>query len=270
MSNDTVTHEIQLARARSAAYGLVSHGLGYPERGLIDTLRDPGRWTKWPEVLGRVDAETAGRLEGVRAALEVAEPTGLQSTYNAMFGHAVRGKAPPYELEYGWSEIVQQASSLADIAGFYAAFGMEMIPGANERPDHITAECEFMSVLCTKEAHAIEAATADNLAICKKAQAGFLKDHLACWTPAFAHRASQVDSKGFYGALTGFAAALVVGECRRFGLTVGAPTLPLRQADPVEDTSITCGPADCHSPGTAEDFVQVSVGQSGAPQGDQS
>lgn len=261
--------EFEIAQARGAVYGLISHGFQYPNRELINTLTDPACWSSWPHVLLSVDIAGARQLETVRAALQAeaaglgedsdAEPTKLQDTFDDLFGHAVRGKAPPYELEYGRSEIIQQASHLADVAGFYAAFGMEVDHRANDRGDHIAVECEFMNVLCAKEARALEKGEADHLGICVDAQHDFLKDHLARWVPAFAHRIQQANPQGFYGALAAFTKAFVAGECRRFEIRMGPPTLELRSVDPVLDRSISCGPTVVQPNRTEEELVQLSV-----------
>ncbi|MHC4234837.1 MAG: TorD/DmsD family molecular chaperone, partial [Planctomycetota bacterium] len=224
MTADTAPADFVVARARHTAYGLVSLGFQYPDRALVDTLNDPARWASWPEVLGEIYAEAAGKLAVVRAALPrpgARDSSELQATFNQLFGHAVRGKCPPYELEYGRGEILQQASALADISGFYAAFGMEVSHDAADRPDHVSVECEFMSVLCAKQARAINAGEADHAEICSDAQRTFLRDHLARWLPGFAHRVSQADPNGFYGALAGFASGLLAGGCRQFDLAAG-------------------------------------------------
>ncbi len=158
--------ETTVALVRQAAYGLISLGFQYPDSQLVETLCEAQRWSAWPEWLGDLDGDAAKRLAELRALLEpfaVAGghthkdgSAGLQDAFNGLFGHAVRGKCPPYELEYGRAEIIQQASGLADIAGFYTAFGMEVSQNAFDRADHVAVESEFMSVLCAKEAHAIQ------------------------------------------------------------------------------------------------------------------
>ncbi len=266
MPTPSVARDITSAQARGVAYGLVSNGFQYPDRELLDSLRDPARWSSWPEALQQFYG--AGLppcyLDAVRASLgaeveAAAKPTELQETFNRLFGHAVRGRCPPYELEYGGSEIIQQASGLADIAGFYSAFGMEVSRDADDRADHVAIECEFMSVLCVKEAHAGEKSEADHLDICVKAQRSFLKDHLGCWLPAFANRVGQADPDGFYGALARFASALLAAECARFEIAGGPKTLQLRSVDPVLDTSISCGSTDSGSGGAEDELVQLNL-----------
>ncbi len=267
--------DYETAQARRVAYGLISYGFQYPERAVVDAVADPQRWSSWPDVLHGFAPEAAAHLAAVRASLAagvpcragitapggepVVEPTELQETFNSLFGHAVRGKCPPYELEYGRSEIIQQASFLADVAGFYAAFGVEMSHGACDRPDHIAAESEFMSILCAKEAYAIEQCAIDHLAISVKAQRDFLRDHLARWLSAFAHRVCKADLHGFYGALARFAAAFGAAECHRFEISSGSQTLGLRHVDPERDASIGCGTTSCGSGGVGDELVELGV-----------
>ncbi len=288
MTTSLSSCELEISQARGAAYALISYGFQYPDRSLINALTDPARWSSWPDVLQRVAAETTEHLaaayallpatgkhvlregntclpppaadEGMPPADVLAELPVWQETFSRLFGHAVRGKCPPYELEYGRSEIIQQAFFLADIAGFYSAFGTEVDRDADERADHIAVESEFMSVLCTKEAYAIKEGNPDHLDISVNAQRDFLKDHLARWLPAFANRVQQADPQGFYGKLAGFASAFVLAECRRFEITAGPHTVELRPADPVLDTSLSCGPAPHGSGGAGDELVQLTVG----------
>ncbi len=250
--------DISVTQGRSAAYTLVAHGFRYPDDELTSILAEPARWLSWPEALCAIDAGLAGPLEAVRASLRAyragesavatnppdANTPALQDTFNDLFGHAVHGKCPPYELEYGRSEIIQRASSLADVSGFYAAFGAQVADATYDRPDHITVECEFMSLLCSKEAHAAEAGDTEHLKMCIDAQRGFLKDHLSCWLPGFAYRVSQADPSGFYGVLSGFAAQFIASECRRFEIAIGPQTIELTAADPALDTMMDCPTAD--------------------------
>lgn len=241
------TQKSDLARARSAAYGLIALGFQYPDRETVATLADSRRWERWPDVLHEVDGHLQTSLQlvhdAVRACSDYSDDAHreLQERYDSLFGHAVRGRCPVYEMEYGRHEIIRQASDLADLAGFYRAFGLEIASGANGRPDHITAECEFMSALCSKEAHAYAQGDKKNADICLDAERAFLRDHLARWLPALAHRVQAADADGLFSALARFADALVKAECGHFDIHPGPSTLELKPPDPVLDTQISCG-----------------------------
>ncbi len=254
--------DVDIAQARRAAYGLIAHGFQYPQGDAVESMADPGRWSAWPEVLHRVAPEATEKLAAVRAIGQCSAPDTTsclaerQDSFNHIFGHAVRSQCPPYELEYGRGEIIQQASFLADVGGFYNAFGMEVDPAVSERGDHISVEAEFMSALCAKEAHAIAQGDADHCEIAVKAQRDFLLDHLARWIPAFADRVRKADPRSFYGVLAEFSAAFIETECRRLEIPSGPPTLELRPVDSELDTSINCGSS---SGGAGDEIIELNV-----------
>ena len=248
----TVTQSLQeldVALARSAAYELLANGWRHPDAALIGALADPARWSSCRDLLERLDAELAAKLDALRKELAIAHDgiaggtallAALCTAYVRLFGHAVRSQCPPYELEYGRSEIIQQASELADIAWFYSAFGLEMNDASFERVDHVAAECEFMSVLCAKEARAVATDDSGLLESCVDAERSFLRDHLARWFPAFTYRVRQAKRDGFYAALAEFSAHWIGHECRHFEISQGQQFMELMPADPERDTTISC------------------------------
>lgn len=105
----------------------------------------------------------------------------LNSEYEQAFGLLVTTACPPYETEYIDGKLsFQRSAELADIAGFYRAFGMD---AAADRPDHIAIELEFMAVLINLECRA---ETADQFEIARQAQMTFVREHLSWWVPTFA------------------------------------------------------------------------------------
>lgn len=265
MAYSSSVEESELAGARSAAYGLIAHGFHYPDKETIATLIDARRWENWPSVLHRADAQPRKSLRLLQDDVRTLETCRedahreLMQRYDGLFGHAVRGTCPAYEMEYGRNEIIRQASDLADLAGFYHAFGLEIANGAEGRPDHITAECEFMSALCAKEAHAYTRGDDQNAEICLDAERGFLRDHLARWLPAFTHRVEEEDAGGLFASLARFADAFVKAECSHFDIQAGPPTLKLKPPDPVLDTQISCGSTGCGTSPADQPLVQLGT-----------
>lgn len=257
----------RIAGARGGAYALMGAAFRYPTSIPFHALTVPAFWEQTLSPLENGDSEWSEaraalhegieRLGGDGASLTDAQ-TELEDEYSSLFGHAVRGACPPYELEYGPGEIVQRAPDLADIAGFYAAFGLEMAPDS-DRPDHIMAECEFMSALCFKEAAAGEADSMEHVEQCQAAQRAFLRDHLSFWLPAFSRRLGELARPGFYADVAKFARVFIEEECHRFHLPLGPVWLELRPADPERDTSIECGPEDSCVPGGSQPLVQLTV-----------
>lgn len=273
--------EAQCAGSRGAVYSLMAMAFRDPDSKSRRALADPAKWCHWPEALHRIDPDAAKCLGDLRSCLHKSdialendhdrELGSLQDAFVELFGHTVRAKCPPYELEYGRGEIGQRASDLADIAGFYSAFGMAISGEAEDRPDHVSIECEFMNVLCAKEAHALETGEAELLHSVRKAQLDFVRDHLARWLPAFSHRVGEAAAHEFYGALAEFAAAFMAGECRRLGVDAGPRLMELGPANPDLDASIDCGGPTACAPGSGQEFTPLNIetprtegGQSGS------
>lgn len=106
----------------------------------------------------------------------------------------IKGEAPPYEASYEPSSVPtavplgRGVHQLADVAGFYRAFGFEV---QGERPDHLVAELEFVALLCVKEAFARLSRDPEGAEVCAEARAKFLDQHLRPWLPAFHARVAE-------------------------------------------------------------------------------
>ena len=113
--------------------------------------------------------------------------------YYAAFDVSGKSYCPPTETTHtsdtpghGLTRNVE----LADIAGFYRAFGVELNEQV-ERVDCIAAELEFLQLVAAKQAIACEALGQDNaeaaeqVEICRNAAQAFLKDHLTRWLGKF-------------------------------------------------------------------------------------
>ncbi len=143
-------------------------------------------------------------------------PSRLNEAYERTFGLLVSGTCPPYETEYVNSKFTfQRSQQLADVSGFYTAFGLEPSSQHPERQDHIVLELEFMAFLLGLERRAAESdelESGERVAVCRDALERFLEQHLAWWVPTFSKLLSMEDPEGYYGALARFLAAFVPAE----------------------------------------------------------
>ena len=176
----------------------------------------------------------------------------LRAEFDRVFGLVVPRECPPYETEYhSSSETFFRSQQLADIAGFYRAFGLDAAHDRPDRPDHVALELEFMAFLLMKRrlavAQADKAADAPNHArVCEDAEHSFFRDHLAWWMPAFATGLRRKAGGGYYSALGQVLAALIPVE--RHHLHVAAALKPAQPdlIEPPEEQAGCSGALTCH------------------------
>jgi TorA maturation chaperone TorD len=104
---------------------------------------------------------------------------------------------------------------LADIAGFYKAFGLQVSSTHPDRPDHVVLQCEFLAQLIHLQWQAgqsFDPLDALHVRVCDEAAHRFLKEHVIWWFPAFAKLLVLQNPGGFYEAVAHFLAALVTAE----------------------------------------------------------
>jgi TorA maturation chaperone TorD len=229
---------LEQAIGRSAVYGLLAQALAFPHAGQGAAI------TELLPALAALPGMVAGDADELAGSLPEREVLAVE--YARLFTHSTSRDCPPFETAYAAKEIFQQTQQMADIAGFYRAFGVEVTPGG-ERVDHICAELEFMQLLAAKEAYAYQHMGAARVRQCRKAQRLFLRDHLACWGPGLGRRLAMLDRSGWYGRAGRLLAGWLEEECRALDVTpvqtTDTPVLPWPEPD--EE-----GPAD--SPFLAE------------------
>lgn len=103
---------------------------------------------------------------------------------------------------------------MADVAGFYRAFGVEVRPGT-EKPDHVGVELEFLHLLAVKAAAALERGEAERAEICREAAAAFLDEHLGAWAGELPAALAEAEPHGFYVLAAELVAGFVEGERER-------------------------------------------------------
>ena len=231
-SNDSQSFEIEeaLKAARQALYRFAALCLADPRTGSWRALVEPGSRRLIEEAVAVVRDEKPARPRSLgpgERGLESLEPAPvfdrlpasedeLHALYERCFGLVVSGACPPHETDYVEQKLVfRRSHELADVSGFYRAFGVEPSRSNPERCDHIVLELEFLAFLLSQERRAVlstEVGGSEKANTCRDAQKKFLEDHLSWWAPAFARLLEREDPRGFYGATAQFLSALIPTE----------------------------------------------------------
>lgn len=224
------TFDGALCFARQSLYRFAALTLVDPRRGTWEHLSHPSTAQLVRDAAALVRGEPAADAQplglGERPLLDLdpalilarlpANADGLNAAYEQTFGLLVSSNCPPYETEYINSKFTfQRSQGLADIAGFYSAFGLEPSSAHPERHDHLALELEFIAFLLGLEREAATSDSADRVersTICRDAQRKFLAEHLVWWVPTFARLLNRQDPEGFYDAVSQFLAALMTTE----------------------------------------------------------
>ncbi len=170
----------------------------------------------------------------------------IGADYDRIFGLLTCRECPPYETEYHpTSEAFFRAQQLADVAGFYRAFGVKPARATPERPDHISLELEFMAFVLLKKRLALGSQDPERwerVDVCDDVQRRFFEEHLAWWVPAFATGLLRKAGAGLYASLARIVAAFIAAERGHFELP--PPRRPI-QVTRIERPEEQAGCAGC-------------------------
>lgn len=235
----TAAERLDRVLARADAYRLLAAAFRDPDGPLPGDL-ETDALIDAIEALG-VTVDPAER-EVVRA---IDDRPARAGEHRAIFGHTVAHGCPPYETEYGRRHIFGQAQELADIGGFYGAFGLRPA-NDGERLDHISCELEFLAIVALKEAYAVARGHDDAAVISRDAAGAFLRDHPGRWLLALAGRIGRSAPHTGFAVLASLAARVVEAHATELG--VAPDHLGPDDIRPIEDEPegfvFTCGVDD--------------------------
>ena len=224
---------IREALSRAAIYRVLAAAFAYPEPGHAD---DVGRAAA--SALPWATASVRSALAELVAAPASGDADVLADQYVALFDGQVA--CPPYEGAYGPPRLGGKSMELADIAGFYDAFGMIRTGRQPDADDHVGAELEFMAALALKQAWALVEGDADRARIARDAQRSFFADHLGRWGDAFAIRVQEMAPAGFHGTAARLLAAWLRAESTLLAVTL----VPVAHRAAEDDAPLTCPMAE--------------------------
>ena len=181
-----------------------------------------------------------------------------RSAYADAFGVEGEGTVSQYEVTYAPGTLVTNTDRIADIAGFYRAFGLDLSEDERDRADALPTQLEFCQHLALSRAVLTESGD-DGVEIVTDATAAFLEDHLGRWIPRFVDEVRDEVDEPYYHALVDLLEAVVAMDVDHFDVDPDefdeTPTAPLETLSGLERDEhgrleMTCGGApDGGTPG---------------------
>jgi TorA maturation chaperone TorD len=248
--SEVLRDRIDDALARAVVYRTLSIGFLAPTGERLRQADAPHGFPVAAAALRRLDrdAPALGAAAETLARLSVPDVDTLEALYWRLFGHTARGPICACETEYGPANGWQQAQELANVSGYYHAFGVRPAAASEARADHIATECEFMDLLSRKEALLLSdrhraPQNVETINVTRGAGRTFVRDHLGRFGRAFATRVASEDGDGYFGGLARVLLAYLEAECARLGVAAGPVDLAVRP-DWRDPAPMACGPAD--------------------------
>ncbi len=245
---------LDAALARAVVYRMLSIGFQPPTKQRLDAIGARDGFRVLVAALQYLDPRADGFASAAAplSTVTIPDAEAVSAGFWRLFGHTTRGLVCACETEYGPDNGFHQPQQLADITGYYLAFGLQPVLATDVRADHIACECEFMDFLSRKEAHLLDrlesADVSETLEVTRMAERSFLRDHLGRFGRAFAARVAAEDGDGYFGALGRLLLAFVDAECARAGVAAGSEDLIVRPEE-ADETPMACG--------TPEQLIQI-------------
>ena len=179
---------------RAFNYSLLAAALNDPDEAGIAELQ--------ALVAAGGDLAAGTSLAGVAALAAYADPEVLVPEYTRIFSLSSSQDCPTFETAFACSQPAEQTSLMADVAGFYRAFGVDS-SRSDTRPDDLSVELEFMSYLCRKDAYALDHSGPPRVAQVRKAQRLFFENHIGTWAGVIGRKLSGIAAPGIFHATAG-------------------------------------------------------------------
>ena len=234
--------------ATSHMYRLLSFCFLYPSEEMQQALRDGSLASQMKTIsqtlpyASKIREEVVTFISSLTDNVSKVRPSSIQTEYDVLFGQSEELPCPPYETSYNTEQIFSTSRKLADIAGFYRAFGLSTSGTWHDRVDHVAAELEFMHFLTFKEAHAIASGKQSEAQLTKDASLKFLKEHVLEWVGSFAENLQKVSKVPYYASLGELTRKFIMLEGNCLGLNTKLDSKP-RDTKPPEDAGcgVQCG-----------------------------
>ena len=229
--------------ARSVCWHALAVLFQHPDRKWADAVREGKLMDALEEAvkaMGRPD--WLELISGLKRGFD-SQARSLQTLsedHVLLFGSHGPVHCPPFATEFGQRHVFSKAQDLADISGFYKAFGLQISTVAVDRADHICCLLEFLSFLALKQVNAISENNRDGADVTRDAEKKFLCEYVINWVPVFCEVLSAKARSDFFRMLAVFTREFVEAEEKRFGVSIPRIALPKSRGEPQDQPCSKC------------------------------
>ncbi|MFN3478975.1 MAG: molecular chaperone [Thermodesulfovibrionales bacterium] len=202
----------EVAFSRSTVYELLSHCYGEPGTEFLDFIKNGEFFEHMTKSL-RFHPELK---DGILQSLYTLIDETMRMEINDLLEEYCFIVSPEKNLLYEGNYLhpFNSYEEMADIAGFYRAFGFDF---DGERPDHLSLELEFMRILSLKEAMALQEGDQEKLDVTTNAERKFLSSHIGRWTEALLQMTKDIP---FYSTLSRLLKEWIEMECDLYSVKI--------------------------------------------------
>lgn len=200
--------------AMAALYRLIAWGFAYPDRAQRETVDTMLGEIREKVRAGALPPRLATSLGAFSRAWRLTPSRDLALEYSRLF--LGTGLVPLREGGFGDGlRFAGQPFDIADLNGFYEAFGFVLTETAPSPPDYLGTEVEFLSLLHLKRAVAFGRHAEKHATLVDRAMARFLTEHLGRWVDSLGDALREAVAAAPYAALGRLLREAVAADCAR-------------------------------------------------------
>lgn len=180
------------ALAVAGAFAALGRMLATPlETDQVEALRDGESLLHFGEYLEALGVDASDQLQRMRNVLSAAELESVSQRLNIeatrlFHVHLPEPPAIPYESVWREPERLAMGRSAVAVAAVYRESGIAPRETfADQAPDHIARELEFVAAAARSEASALQDGDAERAERWARVRGDFLSEHVQRWVPEF-------------------------------------------------------------------------------------
>lgn len=216
------------------AFKMASLITSYPDEDFKKELKDFLNKTELVEFCEQINTETWEELHSLLKKIIKGKVNldDIRSDYIDIFDRA-KSDNSLYETEYGKERVMAKTTELADLAGFYNAFGLntDSEEVVHDMVDHVSVELEFYSYLLLKQLFLEENNLTEGVEIVTEGRKKFLTAHLGRFVKSITTRPGVTNNQ-YFSKIFNWLDALVYHECDLLEVKPRIVDWLLSQAEP--------------------------------------